>query len=374
MDEMDAYVSLLPWFSANFVPRIFLCCDNAGVSPCQAAAFRGHHKALEQIAEVAGPIKPEAIDPRSVPASPTSPEVIPVIPVDVPHPGAGTTVIDAAVSEEILCRLEGLWQTLPLAPKEKASPTDRAYFDDVEGWLTTALNAAIGASKLEDAMSSVSRMRFLIYPEPGGSLPTHVDLPRYDKTGLRTSYTFLLYLSDCAVGGETTFLEALDGDAQLAPSGGVAPGERQTVGTVSPKRGRLLLMPHACPHLAAPVVEVPKVLVRGEVLPPPDHVGTAVAPVVNTAAATMTATLQDVLSGQRPMAVGQALLMWARSFALFFKGVEDCPICYNVIHLTTQTIPRKACPTCKHKFHNECLYQWFRTSSKTTCPLCNQPF
>ena len=23
-------------------------------------------------------------------------------------------------------------------------------------------------------------------------------------------------------------------------------------------------MPHACPHLAAPVVEVPKVLVRGE--------------------------------------------------------------------------------------------------------------
>lgn len=41
--------------------------------------------------------------------------------------------------------------------------------------------------------------------------------------------------------GETTFLETLDGDAQLAPSGGVAPGERQTVGTVSPKRGRLLL-------------------------------------------------------------------------------------------------------------------------------------
>lgn len=83
---------------------------------------------------------------------------------------------------------------------------------------------------------------------------------------------------------------------------------------------------------------------------------------------------RQVLSGQRPMALGQALLMWAQSFALFFKGVEDCPICYNVIQLTTQTIPRKACPTCKHKFHNECLYQWFRTSSKTTCPLCNQPF
>ena len=43
------------------------------------------------------------------------------------------------------------------------------------------------------------------------------------------------------IPGETTFLEALEGDAPLAPSGGVAPGERQTLGAVSPKRGRLLL-------------------------------------------------------------------------------------------------------------------------------------
>lgn len=83
---------------------------------------------------------------------------------------------------------------------------------------------------------------------------------------------------------------------------------------------------------------------------------------------------RQVLAGQRPLVVGRVMLMWARSFALFFEGVEDCPICYNVVHLTTQTIPRKACPTCKHKFHNECLYHWFKTSSKTTCPLCNQPF
>lgn len=83
---------------------------------------------------------------------------------------------------------------------------------------------------------------------------------------------------------------------------------------------------------------------------------------------------RQLLSGPRPMSVGKAVLMWSKSFALFFKGVEDCPICYNVIQLTTQTIPRKACPTCKHKFHNECLYQWFRSSNKTTCPLCNQPF
>jgi len=83
---------------------------------------------------------------------------------------------------------------------------------------------------------------------------------------------------------------------------------------------------------------------------------------------------RQVLNGPRPMGVGRVMLMWARSFALFFDGVEDCPICYNVVHLTTQTIPRKPCPTCKHKFHSECLYHWFKTSAKTTCPLCNQPF
>lgn len=49
--------------------------------------------------------------------------------------------------------------------------------------------------------------------------------PRYDKKGLRSTYTFLLYLSDCSMGGvfplqvvqstgETTFLEALEGDVQ----------------------------------------------------------------------------------------------------------------------------------------------------------------
>jgi len=38
---------------------------------------------------------------------------------------------------------------------------------------------------------------------------------------------------------------------------------------------------------------------KAQVLPPPDHVGTVVAAVVNTAAATMTATLQDVGPGVR---------------------------------------------------------------------------
>ena len=65
--------------------------------------------------------------------------------------------------------------------------------------------------------------------------------------------------------------------------------------------------------------------------------------------------------------------LWARNLQGFFEGVEECPICYSICHISTRAIPRKPCPTCKHKFHSECLYKWFRTSNKTTCPLCNQP-
>ena len=108
-------------------------------------------------------------------------------------------------------------------------------------------------------------MRFLHYPDAGGTLPAHVDLPRV-VDGVRTTHSFLLYLTDCEHGGETLLLEARRGDEKLATRGGVAPGERQTVARSAPRRGRLLVMPHACPHSAAPVVSAPKLLIRGEVL------------------------------------------------------------------------------------------------------------
>ena len=84
-------------------------------------------------------------------------------------------------------------------------------------------------------------MRFLHYPSPGGSLPAHVDLPRVlipeggvnthpdlprqVEGGVRTTHSFLLYLTDCEYGGETLLLESKPGDAKLAAAG-VAPGER----------------------------------------------------------------------------------------------------------------------------------------------------
>ena len=57
--------------------------------------------------------------------------------------------------------------------------------------------------------------------------------------------------------------------AVLLGLGSLAAPPRATLAACAPRRGRLMLMPHACPHSAAPVESVPKLLIRGEVLVEP---------------------------------------------------------------------------------------------------------
>ncbi|GMG98174.1 hypothetical protein Nepgr_000014 [Nepenthes gracilis] len=73
-------------------------------------------------------------------------------------------------------------------------------------------------------------------------------------------------------------------------------------------------------------------------------------------------------------ALAEAIRIWKHNFDKAFEGVEECPICYSVIHTTSHCLPRLACKTCKHKFHSACLYKWFSTAHKSTCPLCQSPF
>ena len=69
-----------------------------------------------------------------------------------------------------------------------------------------------------------------------------------------STHTFLLYLRDCADGGETELLHTL------------ASGE--VIATCAPRRGRLLLFPHACPHAGRAVRAAAKLLLRGEIYLP----------------------------------------------------------------------------------------------------------
>jgi hypothetical protein len=219
--------------------------------------------------------------PMSLPSP--RPTVTVLVPYDqaASHPGAGTLTIDHAVPESCVEALLQLWRSLPTAPKEKASPIDRAYYADVDSLLARLIDDALVETGLLErphhgaAAATQTLMRFLHYPTVGGFLPAHVDLPRATADGARTTHTFLLYLTDCAAGGETLLLDAKPGDAKLVHQGGVVHGERATLARSAPRRGRLLLMPHACPHSAAETVSVPKTLIRGEVLlpsvTPPHH-------------------------------------------------------------------------------------------------------
>ncbi|KAL1510507.1 hypothetical protein AB1Y20_006811 [Prymnesium parvum] len=192
---------------------------------------------------------------------PTTPACYPrlthLIGKDDPHPGRGSLIIDDALPVAILDRLERLFHTLPVAPRHKMGGlNDRSYVCDADAWIRFHLQRAVQACDdppLEG--EAMPQMRFLIYNEAGGGLPPHYDLSRTDLRQRTTTHTFILYLTDNRVGGETVLLQKLK-----QPSGVRA--------EVTPRRGRLLLFPHGCPHLARQVVAegLPKLLLRGEML------------------------------------------------------------------------------------------------------------
>jgi len=68
------------------------------------------------------------------------------------------------------------------------------------------------------------------------------------------------------------------------------------------------------------------------------------------------------------------LLLWKSNLDKHFSGVEDCMVCFSVIHGSNYSVPKMTCKSCKKKFHAACLYKWFNTSSKSTCPLCRNIF
>ncbi|XP_053396155.1 E3 ubiquitin-protein ligase listerin-like [Mercenaria mercenaria] len=68
------------------------------------------------------------------------------------------------------------------------------------------------------------------------------------------------------------------------------------------------------------------------------------------------------------------LRLWKNNIDKRFEGVDECMICFYVLHGTNFQLPRIACRTCKKKFHSSCLYKWFNTSHNCTCPLCRNVF
>lgn len=99
-------------------------------------------------------------------------------------------------------------------------------------------------------------------------------------------------------------------------------------------------------------------------------------------------------------------------------GQEECLICYSIVQHTSGQLPRLrwarvsavraarlalpaglpahqtvfrgaqptqpshcvrccaacSCRTCRKRFHGGCLYKWFKSSGKSTCPHCQSPW
>ncbi len=111
------------------------------------------------------------------------------------------------------------------------------------------------------------RCRFLCYQFAGGDFSPHVDLYKpvdeFDSRSCQKStHTFMIHLVDCPEGsGETVFLSSVNDTNALAKLG------EGVLGAALPRRGRLVVFPHECPHAGLPVTEAfTKLFLRGELL------------------------------------------------------------------------------------------------------------
>ena len=70
----------------------------------------------------------------------------------------------------------------------------------------------------------------------------------------------------------------------------------------------------------------------------------------------------------------EVIKKWQANALKLFQGLEECAVCYSVLHSSDKSLPGPACKQCKHKFHATCLYKWFKSSGNATCPLCRALF
>ncbi|KAF9652581.1 hypothetical protein BDM02DRAFT_3088924 [Thelephora ganbajun] len=68
--------------------------------------------------------------------------------------------------------------------------------------------------------------------------------------------------------------------------------------------------------------------------------------------------------------VRDGLELFKKNVSAHFENQTECAICYSLISATDGNLPNKPCQTCKNSFHASCLYEWFKSSHSSSCPLC----
>ena len=170
-------------------------------------------------------------------------------------------VIDSALDEPTLDWIDQFRRSLPLDSKR---PTvDRRFFESLH--MANLLEKPI-QDILETSVSVLRYQRFLEYDRLGGHMDPHTDGTKVcDYTRVTSTHTLLLYLTDCQEGGETLLLSNRVKDASPVRASQEDGKHRGILFATKPRRGRLLLFPHATLHAGAPVVDAPKICLRAEV-------------------------------------------------------------------------------------------------------------
>jgi hypothetical protein len=244
---------------------------NGRLSALNVAKAHGHHDIVASLQQFGASLELESFSERldcflknEVETSQMYPVVTSLIHPSSPHPGAGSCYIDDCLTGELLDFLLELHQQIPIADdcqiKKKKSRVCslRQNFCDSENTICPILTKCIEKAINQHAVV-FPHMKFLNYDKPGSVLPPHVDLTKVDVvTQNRSTHTLILYLHDCEKGGETALLQ------ELSPDGPYA--YHKVIASVRPRKGRLLLFPHSCPHEGKEVISTPKLLLRGEVM------------------------------------------------------------------------------------------------------------
>jgi hypothetical protein len=260
---------LLRYYTPQDVRTTSAACSNGGVSIIGAARASQHYGVVRVLLEYGVTETGSDGDSDNVQLdnlSPSrlcevrdrgnySPRLTVLIDPSVHHPGAGSYLIDECLCPRAVETLKNLWNALPpdtASKKKEVQCSTRRYFCDAEKRVASALLPALAPFFDVEDCFIFPHMRYLLYSEPGTLLKPHVDLQRTDPiTNDRSTHTLILYLTDCVVGGATTLLEDMS-------------GQDKPLARVQPRRARLLLFPHGCPHEGEVVVDVPKLLIRGE--------------------------------------------------------------------------------------------------------------
>jgi hypothetical protein len=252
-------VNFLLWCGADPTIR-----DNIHSNASQAAARHGYHQICNLINENMGNLI-ESLPDRGLSPSLVNEAPVPSMTTLIPSSsllsdGIGSCYLDNYFSESFLEYLDLCFNHCHTSFHSKPIPTCcplRYHLYDSELIIRREISSALAylqrhsEAQVSQCHSILPMMKYLHYTTLEAKLEPHIDLSKYDPiTRISSTHTLILYLTTCVEGGETILMDHVTNPTIRIP--------------VKPKRGRLLLFPHHCPHEGGVIRQVPKILLRCE--------------------------------------------------------------------------------------------------------------